>query len=391
WQAHLIRRVIQGYDAFVIAGTGYGKSILFEAAAALARKPRRLVLVVAPLKALERDQAEQASAKGLKTVVLNEDTSKDWKEWDRARTQAQLAYLSPEMIQSDSFANRLWKDEGFRKRLAAVIVDEAHCIDEWGGDDFRPIYRDLHQLRVFTGSEVPVIACTATARTSTFSTIWKSLGFGQRPFWGIDVGIERPNLFFHVRALQHPRKPILEVLSFLPLVLNDRTTRSSIDKGIIYFDSEAKCRSMVNDIRKCLPPHLRDAVFAYSSNLSEKAKQRCWQRFLDGELRIICATDAAGMGCNVPNVQFIIIFLCPKSFAAVMQRWGRAGRDRVTAAYCLLIVENWAFRPRIPAVVARQVRGLPRPPKPESKTSAVKREKLDSALEQFINLEAPSE
>ncbi|KAL1657907.1 P-loop containing nucleoside triphosphate hydrolase protein, partial [Schizophyllum commune] len=346
WQAHFIRHVLQGYDAFVVAGTGYGKSILFEGVAALVPKPRRLVLVVAPLKALERDQVRNASAKGLKTAVLNEDTSKDWKEWDKARTQAQLVYLSPEMVSSDSFANRLWKDNSFRKRLAAVIVDEAHCIDEWGGDDFRPVYRNLHELRVFTGSDVPMIACTATARTSTFATIWKSLGFGQRPFWGIDVGIERPNLFFHVRELQHPRKPILEILSFLPLILNDQTPRDAIDKGIIYFDSEARCRAMVHDIRKCLPPHLRDAVFAYSSNLSEKAKQQCWQRFLDGELRIICATDAAGMGCNVPNVQFIIIFLCPKSLAAVMQRWGRAGRDRVTLAYCLLLVESWAFRPR---------------------------------------------
>ncbi|KAL1686921.1 P-loop containing nucleoside triphosphate hydrolase protein, partial [Schizophyllum commune] len=326
WQAHLIRRVKQGYDAIVIAGTGYGKSALFEGLAALASGPRKLVIVVSPLKALERDQAEQAAAKGLRTAVLNQDTSRDGKVWEDARKRAQLVYLSPEMALSDSFAKRLWKDPKFRKRLAAIIVDEAHCIDEWGGDDFRPSYRQLHQLRVFTGMEVPMVACTATAQTSTFSTIWDTLGFGLRPFWGVDVGIERPNLFFHIRELRHPKKPILEVLSFLPAVINAHTKRTDIDKGIIYFESEAQCRSMAQELRKCLPAHLRDSVFAYSSNLSEKAKQQCWDRFMKGEIRILCATDAAGMGCNVSDVKFVIIFGRPPSFAAVIQRWGRAGR-----------------------------------------------------------------
>ena len=305
-----------------------------------------------------------------------------------ARKRAQLVYLSPEMALSDSFAKRLWKDPKFRKRLAAIIVDEAHCIDEWGGDDFRPSYRQLHQLRVFTGMEVPMVACTATARTSTFSTIWDTLGFGLRPFWGVDVGIERPNLFFHIRELRHPKKPILEVLSFLPAVINAQTSRTDIDKGIIYFESEAQCRSMAQELRKCLPAHLRDSVFAYSSNLSEKAKQQCWDRFMKGEIRILCATDAAGMGCNVSDVKFVIIFGRPPSFAAVIQRWGRAGRDRLTLAYCLLLMPKWAFRPRMPAVVARSVKGK-KSVKSEPKRYAVSRAKLDPALEQFVNLVAP--
>ncbi|KAE9397171.1 hypothetical protein BT96DRAFT_823622 [Gymnopus androsaceus JB14] len=84
----------------------------------------------------------------------------------------------------------LFKDGKFRHWLKAVIVDEAHCIDEWGDDDFCPLYRQLNQLRPFTGQEVPFLACTATCQTQTFNLLWDTLGYGNRPFWGIDVGCD---------------------------------------------------------------------------------------------------------------------------------------------------------------------------------------------------------
>ncbi|KAF9559142.1 hypothetical protein CPC08DRAFT_609759, partial [Agrocybe pediades] len=93
----------------------------------------------------------------------------------------------------------LWKDSRFRARLTAVVVDEAHCIEDWGDTSFRPLYRNLSMLRSYTGYEVPIVACTATASTLTFNLIWDSLSFGNRPFWGLDVGTDRPNLFYLVR------------------------------------------------------------------------------------------------------------------------------------------------------------------------------------------------
>jgi superfamily II DNA helicase RecQ len=87
-----------------------------------------------------------------------------------------MVYISPEMALSESFF-QLWKDAKFRKRVQTVIIDEAHCIDEWG-EEFRPQYRELEMLRSFTGQEVPFVACTATCTTSTFHVVWKSLGFG---------------------------------------------------------------------------------------------------------------------------------------------------------------------------------------------------------------------
>jgi superfamily II DNA helicase RecQ len=135
WQVHLIRRILQGYDSIFCAGTGYGKSLIFEALAVLGGQGK-LVIVISPLKALEHDQADQATAKGIEAVVVNEDTTKTTNLWKKVRSTAAMVYMSPEMALSDSF-QKLWKDSRFRKRLTAAVVDEAHCIDEWGDDTFQ--------------------------------------------------------------------------------------------------------------------------------------------------------------------------------------------------------------------------------------------------------------
>ncbi|KAF8959380.1 hypothetical protein BDZ97DRAFT_1643572, partial [Flammula alnicola] len=92
----------------------------------------------------------------------------------------------------------LWQDASFRSKVQVVVVDEAHCIAEWG-DEFRKEYSGLAKLRDYIGQEIPVLACTATCASATFDVIWSSLAFGFRPFWGLDVGADRNNLSFIVR------------------------------------------------------------------------------------------------------------------------------------------------------------------------------------------------
>jgi len=287
----------------------------------------------------------QAQEKGIDAIMINEDTTHMADIWKRARTTAAMAYLSPEMAFSPSFQN-LWKDTKFRSRITAIIIDEAHCVDEWGGEDFRPQYRQLSNLRNYTGQEVPFFACPATCRTSTFDTIWSTLGYGFRPFWGLDVGTDRRNLFFITRPLMHPKDPVLEILNLLPQLLSASRRLEDIDKALFYFDSEATCWLVIKALRKILPPHLRQCIQAFSSDLSTKGKEICWDQFRRGILRIICATDAAGMGCNVPNVKYVVTFGVPNSVGTVGQRWGRAGCDRITEGVCILLVPQWAFRPK---------------------------------------------
>ncbi|KAJ7716482.1 P-loop containing nucleoside triphosphate hydrolase protein [Mycena maculata] len=161
WQVHLVIRILRGYDSIFLAGTGYGKSLIFEAVAALSGK-RKVTLVVCPLKALEADQVHQAREKGIKAVMINEDNTKDPVVWKTAEKTAQLVYISPEMALSDRFG-KLWTDAKFRGRVQALIVDEAHCIDEWG-EEFRPLYKQLHRLRNFTGQESVIQQATIPVR-----------------------------------------------------------------------------------------------------------------------------------------------------------------------------------------------------------------------------------
>ena len=303
-----------------------------------------------------------------------------------------MVYISPEMALSESFY-KLWKGSNFRKRLTAVIVDEAHCIDEWGDDNFRPLYRKLNTLRNYTGYEIPMVACTATARTSTFDLIWNTLGYGNRPFWGLDVGTDRPNLFYITRPISDPKQPLLEILNLLPSILDASTALKDIPKCLLYFDSEAACREAVQFLRKVLPPHLRSCVHAFSSDISEKGKHAAWAKFQCGEYQIICATDAAGMGCNVPDIKYIVSFGVPKSksLSTVAQRWGRGGRDRKTQAVCLLLLPKWAFRPTPAEAIIHQhlERGRKTKTAEESKQNMVKRANLDERLENFINIGSP--
>ncbi|KAK7433877.1 hypothetical protein VKT23_020502 [Stygiomarasmius scandens] len=385
WQAHLVYRILQGYDSICVAAMGLGKSLIFEGTAKLAGKGR-VVLVICPLKALERDQLRHAQAKGLHATIVNEDTPKTKQLWKEVCYDAQVVYLSPKMTLSDEFIDNVWTNVRFRQRLGAVFVDEGHCIDEWGDDKFRPQYRQLGQLRSYTGMEVPYVACTATCRTKTFDLLWVTLRFGCRPFWGIDIGADRPNLFFHTRILKNTDNPVLDALNLLPSHIDDSTRREDIGKSLFYFDSEGACRTAVETIRKCLPENLRDCVYAFSSDMSEKSKEICWGGLSSGHIRIVCATDAAGMGCSIPDVKNSVIFGLPHSLSVIAQRWGRAGRNRTTEAVCLLFVPPWAFQPEGRSTLPAGQHITGQKPIKESGQDVTKRENLDLSLRTFINV-----
>ncbi|KAH7903635.1 P-loop containing nucleoside triphosphate hydrolase protein [Hygrophoropsis aurantiaca] len=383
WQAHMIHRIYQGYDSILLAGTGYGKSLVFQGLAAMDKQ--KIVVVICPLKALERDQVAEAEAKGLRATMVNENTVSP-EVWASLRQgKDHLYYVSPEMALSDSFVS-LWQDVSFRGRVQAVIVDEAHCIVDWG-DDFRKEYSGLAKLRDYIGQEVPVVACTATCTTETFNVIWTSLCFGHRPFWGADVGCERQNLAFIICVLKNTKNPVLDALNILPDSIPKDAPSSIIPKCIFYFESVAACTTAMETIRKILPPSLRQIVQTFVALTSEAAKALLWDQFRTGTVCILCATDAAGMGCNVPDVEYVALFSPPRSLSVLAQRWGRAGRDRTIKSTCLLFLPEWAFRPK--GLPKKTRKGKDKPLEP--KISMSRRANLEKALEQFINLRSDEE
>ncbi|KAJ7244849.1 P-loop containing nucleoside triphosphate hydrolase protein [Mycena rebaudengoi] len=304
--------------------------------------------------------------------MVNEDTVSP-EIWASLRQgHANLYYVSPEMALSSSFI-QLWQDPSFRLRVQALVIDEAHCIVDWG-DDFRKEYSGLAKLRDYIGQETPILAATATCDTEAFKVIWKSLKFGCRPFWGIDVGTDRSNLVYITRIIKNPTNPLLDVINIFPEKMDKDTPAAALPKCLFYFDTIEACAIAVETLRKCLPAHLRPLVQTFKSTVSETAKEPVWDQFNKGQIRIICATDAAGMGCNVPDVEFTILCSLTEFPSILAQRWGRTARSRGILGTCILLVPHWAFRP---APVESEV------VKKETKADADRRNKMNKPMEEF--------
>ncbi|KLO12440.1 P-loop containing nucleoside triphosphate hydrolase protein [Schizopora paradoxa] len=388
WQAHLIQKILERYDSICIAGTGYGKSILFEGVAAMSK--RKIVIVVCPLKVLEKDQVKQAEEKGIRAIYVNSDNCKAPGLWaNLARGAFQMIYMSPEMLRHPQFLN-LMLDPHFREMLAMIAIDESHLIQDWG-EDFRIEYKKIHLLRAHTGRDIPFLAVTATATTETFEVIWDSLSYGCRPFWGIDVGCERPNLQYMSRPLTDPSSPLLDILNLLPATMDDETRIDDLSKILFFRNTREECSELVRDLRRVLPPHLRAVTHAFYSSLSEEAKDIRWNQYCNGELKLMVSTVASAVGCNVRDIEWVVNLGITESLSGLSQRFGRAGRDPSINAKCAALIPSWAVRPppeTVNPAIAR-IQGTGAKVKKESKRDAARREKLEPGLEQFINVATP--
>lgn len=323
-------------------------------------------------------------------IYINEDNSKDPRTWTSvARGEMDMIYLSAEMLRSPQFLNLLLDPE-FRARIAMIAIDEGHLIQDWG-DDFRVEYKKIHLLRTHTGRNIPFLCVTATATTKTFTIIWDSLAYGCRPFWGIDVGCERPNLLYMCRPMSDTLSPLLEVLNLLPENLDEETEANDIPKVLIFRTTREECCDIVRELRQVLPPHLRPSIHAFYASMSEGAKDIRWDQYCAGGIRFMVSTVAASVGCNARDIEWVVNLGITESLSGLSQRFGRAGRDSSMKAKCAVLVPPWAIRPPPetgnPALA--RVKGTGEKVKKEAKRDTARREKLDPALEQFVNLTTP--
>jgi len=310
-QEEIVRATLGGRDALALLPTGGGKSLCYQLPALL--RPG-LTVVISPLIALMKDQVDSMTATGVAATFLN--STLDESE-ARARLRGlyngdyRLLYLAPERLFAGTFVERLREWE-----VAAVAVDEAHCISEWG-HDFRPEYRRLAELRGML-PDVPFLALTATATERVRADILTQLKLRDP---AVLVGsFNRPNLTYRVLDKE---KPSAQVLAFV--------RERPADSGIVYCQSRKGCESLADHLN-------RNGVAArpYHAGLGERERSRNQEAFLRDEVRVMCATIAFGMGVNKPNVRFVIHHDLPKNVEGYYQETGRAGRDGLPAD-CLLL------------------------------------------------------
>ncbi len=320
-QRSVVEHLATGRDALVVMPTGSGKSLCYQLAGALTQG---LTLVVSPLIALMKDQVDGLRNTGLPVTAIHSAIPR---AEQRERIEGmylgdyKVVYVAPERFQSRIFCEALEDVE-----IGLLVVDEAHCISQWG-HDFRPAYRRLAAAKERFG-DPQTVALTATATEAVRRDIREQLGIEQED--EIVAGLERPNLSFDVF---HAGKNDDKIRRMKKLI--DRYDGESI---IVY----CATRKQVISVQKKLEKASVNAG-TYHGGMASGARREIQERWMTSELPVLVATNAFGMGVDKPDVRGVIHFNIPGSVEAYYQEAGRAGRDG-GPAHCLLLFNRSDLR-----------------------------------------------
>lgn len=377
-QQRVVAAVLSGADVLGVLPTGAGKSVCFQVPALLAPG---LTLVVSPLISLMQDQVDAVRRRGIAAGYVN--STLDRNAQDLILRQAgsgslRLLYVAPERLE------RLTRELGrVGARPARLVVDEAHCISEWG-HDFRPAYRRLGLARSALGWP-QVVALTGSATVEVREDIRTSLRLGQSAGgnpgrWNAFVeSFDRPNLFFEVCRVGSQTERLAALVGQL---------RRQRGPAIVYAPTRNITEALVRVLWR-----LGFRAAAYHAGLTKDERSRALARFIGGEIPVMVATCAFGMGIDKPDVRMVLHWTLPATPESYYQEAGRAGRDGA-AARCLALhapgdgvlhrlqaevtlpdektlVRAWhdpAFRSSLPAAVRTSVERLRSELRPESGT-----------------------
>lgn len=334
-QLAAINATLSGKDVFVLMPTGGGKSLCYQLPATVGsgpgNTPTGVTIVISPLLSLMHDQTMHLLEKGIPTVILHGDMTADmrrfvFQELEADTIRPKLIYMTPEMLSKSGQAQTALKRLHSRGLLARFVIDEAHCLSQWG-HDFRPDYKLLGQLKLtYTG--VPFMALTATANAKVQQDVLHSLGM--QNCLVLKQSFNRRNLYYEVRP--KTGKIFSDIHAFITATYPGAC-------GIIYCTSKRACEEMADKLRN----EFGLSAQHYHAGLDKTdriAIQKSWQ---DGGTQIIVATVAFGMGIDKANVRFVIHHSLPQSLEGYYQETGRAGRDGDNA-HCLLF---YTYRDRV--------------------------------------------
>ncbi len=310
-QEQIVRAILENRDVFAVMPTGGGKSLCHQLPAVLLPGT---CMVISPLISLMKDQVDGARANGIRAAFLN--SSLDPEERDAVMQQLlsnslDLLYVAPERFALEAFKKMLG-----RVNISMAVIDEVHCISEWG-HDFRPDYLSLSSL-VTMFPDLPVAAFTATATHLVQQNILDKLAL-RNPLI-VRASFDRPNLSYDVRLKDKVDAQLVALLK-----------KSTGKAGIIYRTS----RKSVHETAEMLKGKGFRAL-PYHAGLSDHDRKRNQEAFIRDEVDVIVATIAFGMGIDKSNIRFVIHADLPKSIENYYQETGRAGRDG-EAAHCTLL------------------------------------------------------
>jgi ATP-dependent DNA helicase RecQ len=319
-QERIIRELLKGRDVLSVMPTGAGKSLIFQLASQLLPG---VTIVVSPLLALMKDQVDSLEERDVEVSFVNSTLSAGAAEdelRDVENRDSKLLYVTPERFQNEEFLQEL-----AGVNVSLFVVDEAHCISDWG-HSFRPAYLLLAGA-IARLNHPAILALTATATPWVRREIVERLGMRDPEI--VVRGVDRPNLFFEVKRVEaetDDRRVLERLISGggdeYPAEIGERIQSAMRGSGIIYTATTKAARETAEWLRGW-------GVSAdyYHGQRKKSDRERVQEGFMSGEIQVIAATNAFGLGVDKPDVRFVIHRDIPASLEAYYQEAGRAGRD----------------------------------------------------------------
>ena len=314
WEA-IDALVNQGERRLVVERTGWGKSVVYFISARILRdQGQGPTLIVSPLLALMRNQVDAAEGLGIRAVSITSDNPSQWPAAQQAilTGEADILLISPERLANDKFVEDVLLPLG--QRVGLLVVDEAHCISDWG-HDFRPDYRRISNVLARMRPNLPVLGTTATANNRVIQDVQEQLG---------NVLIQRGPLMRRSLALQTIVMPTPAArLAWLAEHINDLP-----GTGIIYTLTKRDARHVADwlNARGVSVKTYYSGVTGDNGEDAASYREHLESQLLANELKALVATNALGMGYDKPDLGFVIHYQAPGSVVAYYQQVGRAGR-----------------------------------------------------------------
>ena len=329
-QLDAINATLDGKDAFVLMPTGGGKSLCYQLPAVIQTgRTKGVTVVISPLLSLMSDQVDHLRKLNIRAATLNSDMkAADKREiMDHLRESypeqfIELLYVTPEMINNSDTIQNVLRQLHKNKKLARIVIDEAHCVSQWG-HDFRPDYVALGKVRKLFPN-VPYMALTATATENVKVDVMHNLGMEGATVYS--QSFNRPNLRYSVRS----KKGKAKASEFLDDVVKLINSEYRNQTGIIYTLSRKNCEQLA----EMLQTQYGISAHHFHANMQVEEKQRVQRQWQNGTIKVVVATIAFGMGIDKPDVRFVIHHTIPKSLEGYYQETGRAGRDgKISGCY----------------------------------------------------------